>query len=245
MPDVMAHGALDDLRLLEGQWSPRVALAGLPPLYRHGMATGLTAAGLPCTPLASLVDLAPLLRSLVPAWRDGAGRHGAACVVVVPAAQLGAVLDVAAALDPLDLEPVPEPPPLAIVCILDAAGVDSALEAIQAGATGVVTMDDELSVVVRVVRAAAGGMTLIPRQVAQGLCRQQPGPAPEVAPRERSWLRHLAGSGTVTSLARTSCVSEREMYRLLGNLYRHLGASNRTEALLLAERWGLLRENET
>jgi DNA-binding CsgD family transcriptional regulator len=53
-------------------------------------------------------------------------------------------------------------------------------------------------------------------------------------------LRHLADSGTVASLARTVGYSEREMYRLLGGVYARLGASNRTEALLLAERWGLL-----
>jgi hypothetical protein len=34
------------------------------------------------------------------------------------------------------------------------------------------------------------------------------------------------------------------MYRLLGGLYARLGAGNRTEALLLAERWGLLQEED-
>jgi DNA-binding NarL/FixJ family response regulator len=237
MPDVVDHGALDDLRLLEDQWSPQVALAGLRPLYRHGIATGLAAAGLPCTRLASLADVVPLLRSLVPAWPDGGGdRHGVACVVVVPAADLVTVLAAARAVEPV---------PVSVVCITDPGGVDAVLEAIQAGATGVVGLDDELSVVVQVVRAAASGMTLVPRHVARGLCRQQPGRAPEIAPTERGWLRHLAGSGTVTSLARASGFSEREMYRLLGTLYRQLGATNRTEALLLAERWGLLRENAT
>jgi DNA-binding CsgD family transcriptional regulator len=95
--------------------------------------------------------------------------------------------------------------------------------------------------VLAVVRAAATGHTLLPLRVARGLCRSHAGRAPELLARERSWLRHLADSGTVASLAATAGYSEREMYRLLGSIYTRLGASNRTEALLLAERWGLLQ----
>ena len=43
-----------------------------------------------------------------------------------------------------------------------------------------------------------------------------------------------------TSLARTAGYSQREMYRVLAALYSRLGASTRTEALLRADRWGLL-----
>jgi len=46
----------------------------------------------------------------------------------------------------------------------------------------------------------------------------------------------------VTSLARSSGYSEREMYRLLSALYARLGVTTRTEALLRADRWGLLRQ---
>jgi DNA-binding NarL/FixJ family response regulator len=117
-------------------------------------------------------------------------------------------------------------------------------EALQHGATGVVAMDADFAQVVAVVEAAASGLTLLPRPVAKALCRSQAGPVPEVLPRERGWLRHLADSGTVGSLAGQSGYSEREMYRLLGALYSRLGASNRTEALILAERWGLLQEGD-
>jgi DNA-binding NarL/FixJ family response regulator len=92
-----------------------------------------------------------------------------------------------------------------------------------------------------VARAAASGSMLLPREIARQMCRRTVAPAPEVSSLERAWLRYLAGSGTVTGLARASGYSEREMYRLLGALYRRLGAANRTEALLLAERWGMLQ----
>jgi DNA-binding NarL/FixJ family response regulator len=233
MPDVIDRGAADDLRLLQGPWTPQVALAGLPPLYRYGMAAGLSAAGLACTPLTSPSQLVPLLRSLIGAWRQAPVQPGSACVVVVvSAAGLDTVLAAAGAVDPVSV---------ATVCLVDHVDADAFPDAIQAGATGVVALDAELDHVVAVIRSAARGMTLVPRQVAKALCRRQSGPAPDVSPMERHWLRHLAASGTVTGLARAAGCSEREMYRLLGGLYRRLGARNRTEALLLAERWGLLR----
>jgi DNA-binding NarL/FixJ family response regulator len=237
MPDVMDRGAADDLRLLQGPWTPQVALAGLPPLYRHGMAAGLAAAGLACTPLSSVAELAPLLRSLVGAWRHVPVQPGSACVVVVvPTAGIDTVLAAARTVEGV---------PIATVCVIDDTDVDAVLDAIQGGATGVVALDAEVDHVVAVVRSAARGMTLVPRQVAKALCRRQSGRAPDVSPMERNWLRHLATSGTVAGLAHAAGFSQREMYRLLGGLYRRLGARNRTEALLLAERWGLLQETAT
>ena len=64
--------------------------------------------------------------------------------------------------------------------------------------------------------------------------------APALGQDERCWLRWLAGGKTVASLAVAACYSEREMYRLLRKLYTRLGASGRTEALLAAQRYGLL-----
>ena len=57
---------------------------------------------------------------------------------------------------------------------------------------------------------------------------------------ELTWLRKLADGAKVAALARAAGYSQREMYRLLADLYARLGASTRTEALLRADRWGLL-----
>jgi DNA-binding NarL/FixJ family response regulator len=132
--------------------------------------------------------------------------------------------------------------PVAAVHVVEEVTTEVYTAALQVGATGVVAMDAEFDQVVAVVRAAASGLTLLPRRVAKALCRTQAGPVPQLLPRERTWLRHLADSGTVGGLAGEFGYSEREMYRLLGALYSRLGASNRTEALLLAERSGLLQE---
>lgn len=71
------------------------------------------------------------------------------------------------------------------------------------------------------------------------------GSPPRLVVAERAWLRELAQGSTVTALARTAGYSEREMYRLLAKLYTRLAATGRTEALLAAERWGLLDPDPT
>jgi DNA-binding NarL/FixJ family response regulator len=230
VPDV-SSSAVDDLRLVEDRPAVQAVLAALPPIYRHGLAAGLTSAGLPCTAVGSAGEVAELLAT-------SSGRSGrleaddARCVVVVPAEHFAAVLT--AVRDSPDRS-------VDTVVVVEEVTTEVSADVLKAGATGVVARDAELAQVLRVVRAAAIGHTVLPRQVARGLCRSHAGPAPELLSRERSWLRHLADSGTVASLAATAGYSEREMYRLLGSIYTRLGASNRTEALLLAERWGLLQ----
>jgi DNA-binding NarL/FixJ family response regulator len=226
VPEV-TRSAVDGLSLVEDTQVVRVVLTGLPPIYRHGLSAGLSAAGMTCTPLSTSAELSALLadQPRIP------GQSGDAVVVVVPADQ---ALDVLTVVREASGEEAPT------VHVVEEATAEACAEALRVGATGVVALDAELNQVIGVVRAAAGGQTLLPRQIAKALCRQQAGPVPQLLPRERDWLRHLADSGTVASLARTVGYSEREMYRLLGGVYARLGASNRTEALLLAERWGLL-----
>jgi DNA-binding NarL/FixJ family response regulator len=59
-------------------------------------------------------------------------------------------------------------------------------------------------------------------------------------PREVEWLRALADGVTVAGLARAVGYSQREMYRLLAVAYGRLGTTSRTEALLRADRMGVL-----
>jgi DNA-binding NarL/FixJ family response regulator len=109
--------------------------------------------------------------------------------------------------------------------------------------TSAVPVDAELEDLVAAVRAASRECAVLPTRVAQQLAS---GMAPdEAAPvlneQQAGWLRELVNGATVTSLARSAGYSEREMYRLLSALYARLGVTTRTEALLRADRWGLLR----
>lgn len=218
MPEVVST-TQDDLQVVRARPPVRVALTGLAPVYRHGLTLALSAEGMACTVLSSASDLGALL--------PGAE----AVVVVLPAAQAPVLQVVARDLPQASL---------AAVHVVPTATPQAYADALRAGATGVVADDAELSDVVAVISAAATGKSLVPRDVVRALCRPQTSPAPELRPREREWLRRLADSATVAGLARASGYSEREMYRLLAGLYARLGASSRTEALLLAERWGLL-----
>jgi|1186.fasta_scaffold43596_2 DNA-binding NarL/FixJ family response regulator len=226
VPEVR-ESPVDDLRVLHDEPPVQVVLAGLPPIYRHGLAAGFTAAGMVSTALTSMAELPALLVQLTALIAQGAGGF----VVIVASSEVPALTTV---LGETQIGDVP------LVHVVDDATAEVCAEALRVGATGVIALDAELNQVIGVVRAAAGGQTLLPRQVARSLCRSQVGPVPQLLPRERDWLRHLADCGTVAGLARTVGYSEREMYRLLGGVYARLGASNRTEALLLAERWGLL-----
>ena len=94
--------------------------------------------------------------------------------------------------------------------------------------------------IVIAVKAAHRALSCLPTTAARTLTGALEERAPALTNNERVWLRALAESVTVASLARSSGYSEREMYRLLGELYRRLGVSTRTEALLRADRLGLL-----
>lgn len=84
-------------------------------------------------------------------------------------------------------------------------------------------------------------LTCLPTAAARTLTGEGSATAPvRLTPREVAWLRSLADGTTVAGLARSAGYSPREMYRLLAALYTRLGTTNRTEALLRADRYGLL-----
>lgn len=195
----------------------RVVLGGLPPVYARGLQLVLQDSGASCTVLPDLAQLAVLL----------AGPHP--LVVVLPA--------VAA----LPLPTGPAAPRHAVVLLVEAATPETCAAALHAGATGILTAGDALDDVIAVLQCAGRGHTVLRRELAQALCRPTTADvAPAVDAVEQGWLRQLAAGGTVAGLARSCGYSEREMYRRLSTLYLRLGARTRTEALLLAERFGLL-----
>jgi DNA-binding NarL/FixJ family response regulator len=108
-----------------------------------------------------------------------------------------------------------------------------------ASGTSALPSDSSDDDVVLAVEAAARALTCLPAAALRAAGRDD-GHPPAVSRREVSWLRSLGGGDTVAGVARTAGYSQREMYRLLRDLYGRLGAGNRTEALLRADRLGLL-----
>ena len=135
---------------------------------------------------------------------------------------------------------VPEVRSVALLRAVDTRRYARAL----ARCTAAVPMEAELDELVATVWAASRGRTLLPAPVARELAAraETSESVPDLSEQQVRWLRALASSATVTSLAKSAGYSEREMYRLLSALYARLGVTTRTEALLRADRWGLLQE---
>ena len=138
---------------------------------------------------------------------------------------------------------VPEVRSVALLQAVDTRRYARAL----ARCTAAVPMEAELDELVATVWAASRGRTLLPGPVARELAAraETSESVPDLSDQQVRWLRALASSATVTSLAKSAGYSEREMYRLLSALYARLGVTTRTEALLRADRWGLLQEQRT
>jgi len=140
-------------------------------------------------------------------------------------------------------EVVAAEPETACVVLVDDPTPARYRQLLGAGVTALPTSsaDDD---VVLAVDAAARALTCLPASAARALAGANED-RPVLSVREASWLRALVSGTTVARLARSAGYSQREMYRLLGGLYRRLGATNRTEALLRADRWGLLATPST
>ena len=143
-----------------------------------------------------------------------------------------------------------------VVHVVPELTVDEVAVALRGGALAVVALNTPLEVAVRTVRAAAEGFSLLPHHIARELAaatshapRGTPGQlvaqadgrvVAQVAPHERAWLRALAGGSTVAELVQAAGSPQEQVHRALGRLYQRLGAANRTQALLHAQRLGLL-----
>lgn len=196
-----------------------VVLLGLRPLFERGLSAVLTEAGF------DVGDAGQVDR-----WSRDSSRR----MVVT--------LDDDASLRRLQQLQVRVPELLSVVLLQQdsAARYARALER----CTCAVPMDAEVDDLVEAVRAAARECAVLPSRVARRMAAgvAPDDTAPALSEQQVGWLRELVSGATVTSLARSSGYSEREMYRLLSALYARLGVTTRTEALLRADRWGLLRQ---
>jgi DNA-binding NarL/FixJ family response regulator len=144
-------------------------------------------------------------------------------------------------------------PDCVLVALLQDSGVTAYLEALRAGASAAVPWEAEPELIVKVLRVALEGYSLLPLPVTRALvtatmaaAMTATGPSfrevPALTNQDLKRLQLLAEGGTVVDLARQVGYSEREMFRLLHDLYHRMGVDNRSEALVKAAQWGLLQE---
>jgi DNA-binding NarL/FixJ family response regulator len=132
-------------------------------------------------------------------------------------------------------------PEAVVVAMLEDPGVPSYVRALTAGAVIALPRDASPSAIREAYEAIITGRSLIPTPVLHALVRRPAElEAGRPSPREREWMRDLAGGMTVSQLAAKAGYSERMMFRLLRDLYSRFGASTKVEALMLARENGWL-----
>jgi DNA-binding NarL/FixJ family response regulator len=129
-----------------------------------------------------------------------------------------------------------------VVALLPAPSTAAYSHALRHGAVSAADWNADPEVIVDTVVAAIKGQTVLPIEVARALAqRTSHGHEPVVIPEEVEWLLALSRGRTVVELADDVGFSERSMFRKLHDLYDRLGVTNRSAALLEAERLGLLQ----
>ncbi len=137
---------------------------------------------------------------------------------------------------------------ITVVALIPGADAESWWRAIAAGASAAADRNADPEDLVAVLDHALQGWMLLPVDVARWLAVRSPVPYGEgaaVGPEEAGWLRYLADGRTVAALADRVGFSERTMFRRLYEIYGRLGVRNRTEALVAAQRLGLLEPTPT
>ena len=201
--------------------SVSVVLTGVGPVFGRGLTDALCAAGVPTA----------LVRD--PATVALAAQRSRARLVVAALPAFARVRQ--------DVQERLGAAAVRLAVLVDGEDPERYRHGLRLGAHTVVPITSSPARMVTVLAAAARGYRLVPAAAARALCQGVVGvSAVQVPERELGWLRLVADGVTVAELARRSAYSEREMYRLLGATYRRLGAETRTEALIAAQRAGLL-----
>lgn len=128
------------------------------------------------------------------------------------------------------------------VLILTTYGDDrDVLPAIEAGATGYLLKDAPRGELIRAVRAAHAGQSVLAPAVASALVSRVGGGGPEaLSPRELEVLRLVAAGGTNRTVARQLLVSETTIKTHLLHIYTKLGVRDRAAAVASAYKRGLI-----
>ena len=202
-------------------WPPDllpVALLGLPAAYARGLAGVLAGLEVGCSVTAEL--------------------DRASAVLARSDLELVVAPDTAAArlLPGADVPATGVP----VVLVMAAPSTQDLVGALLAGAAGLVDADADVRDAATTVRLALRHRTVLPRATARAICEPPAPPAPVLSALERSWVRTLINGGTVEQLACDHGQPRGEMHRLLSVVYSRLGSANRTDAMLAAQRHGLL-----
>jgi two-component system, NarL family, response regulator LiaR len=135
-------------------------------------------------------------------------------------------------------------PETRVIVLTSFADDERLLGAIRAGAAGYLLKNAEPQEVVRAVRAASAGQTLLDPAVAARVVesiadRDQVAGAESLTPREREVLGLIARGRSNKLIARELGIAEKTVKTHVGHVLAKLGVTDRTQAAVIAVRTGL------
>lgn len=132
-----------------------------------------------------------------------------------------------------------------IVVVSMYAEDEQLLAALEAGASGFVPKSAPVGEVISAARhAAAAPATFSAPDLAGALRRTQAGARQRLTPREVELLEQLKEGLTAAAIAKRLFISESTVKSHLSSIYDKLGAANRTQALMIAVRSGLISHGD-
>lgn len=134
---------------------------------------------------------------------------------------------------------LPDPPRVLILTTYDSDA--DILRAIEAGAIGYLLKDTEPADLLRGLRAAAAGETVLAPSVATRLVSRERAPGISLTPREAQVLQLVAGGHSNSAIARQLFISEATVKSHLVQVFAKLGVDNRTAATAEGRRRGVIR----
>lgn len=133
---------------------------------------------------------------------------------------------------------LPDPPN---VLILTTYETDTdILRAVQAGATGYLLKDADPDDLIRAIRSAAAGETVLAPPVASRLLGRMQSPDTALTARELEIVGRLAHGDSNRDVARALTISEATVKSHLVHIFAKLGVDSRTKVVVEARRRGLL-----
>jgi DNA-binding NarL/FixJ family response regulator len=138
-----------------------------------------------------------------------------------------------------------EYPELGIVVLSSRVGDEALFSALDSGASAFVSKSAPADDVVSSIRhAAASPRAFTAADLAEAMKRRLSPSGPQLSPREREVLTHLAEGMSVAEIARALFISESTTKTHISKLYDKLGVANRPQAIMAGLRMGLLRNPE-
>jgi DNA-binding NarL/FixJ family response regulator len=114
--------------------------------------------------------------------------------------------------------------------------------ALKAGAVGYLTKDASIAEVVEAVTLAANGdRAMSPRLASLMLTEARTAPEPLLSAREEEVLQLVADGLGTTEIAQKMFISQKTVKNHLASIYEKLDARDRTQAVLMAVRMGIVR----